>query len=89
MFDIEQMKESIQIWLLGPCHELDFLAYGYHPVQETAACPTSPNAGRLDWYKNIKLEEYNNMPSTNNQNPSIFLYSIHVPLYISIMHSFP
>ena len=27
MFDIEQMKESIQIWLLGPCHELDFLAH--------------------------------------------------------------
>ena len=26
MFDIEKMKESIQIWLLGPCHELDFLA---------------------------------------------------------------
>ena len=27
MFDIEQMKESIQIWLLGPRHELDFLAH--------------------------------------------------------------
>ena len=27
MFDIEQMKESIQIWLLGPHHELDFLAH--------------------------------------------------------------
>ena len=27
MFDIEQMKESIQIWLLRPCHELDFLAH--------------------------------------------------------------
>ena len=27
MFDIEQMKESIQIWLLGPCHELDSLAH--------------------------------------------------------------
>ena len=27
MFDIEQMKESIQIWLLGQCHELDFLAH--------------------------------------------------------------
>ena len=38
--------------------------YGYQPAQETAACPTSPNAGRLDWYKNIILEEYNNMPST-------------------------
>ena len=37
--------------------------YGYHPAQETAAHPTSPNAGGLDWYKNIKLEEYNNMPS--------------------------
>ena len=37
--------------------------YGYHPAQETAARPTSPNAGELDWYKNIKHEEYNNMPS--------------------------
>ena len=27
MFDIEQMKESIQIWLPGPHHELDFLAH--------------------------------------------------------------
>ena len=37
--------------------------YGYHPAQETAACPPSPNTGGLDWDKNIKLEEYNNMPS--------------------------
>ena len=39
MFVIEKMKESIQIWLLGPCHELDFFA---HKVFQTCNLLAQP-----------------------------------------------
>ena len=63
--------------------------YWYHPAQETAAHPTSPNAGGLTGTRILNLRNTTTCPPTNIQNPSIFLYSIHVPLYISVMHSFP